>query len=418
MDEAGWIERWGKPPEDDHISWARPPDWLPDSGIPDPQQVARDGAYLAQALYSRATSASYRIFRTAANYPRLRSRLPHTELSPDEYLRTEPEEFRSEYSRSRSRAQITYGEEIIKAATLTGSEAGLLRSELYLMTRQIKPGKRVAHTIVPPTAITSFTPIEIQRIEDLPDPEISNPPTHLPRWKEGAAVLVGTSQYAYLNDVPSIANNLAALNEVLARGLGILEKNIYRVENPESAAAVHDAIEEARLAIDPVSGGLIVYYAGHGWMDPFGRLLLGLVGSDQRKSWSALPFATIREQLADSQVAARIVVLDACYSGAALDLLSGGVQGSLAVEGSYVMTSSDNANTSLAPADGEYTSFTGEIIKALSEGIPNAGETIEIDDLFRHVRGVFEQRGWPLPDRQIRTNGGKLPLMTNPWGRT
>ncbi|MEE1809686.1 caspase family protein [Streptomyces sp. BE133] len=259
------------------------------------------------------------------------------------------------------------------------------------------------------------------REQERPDEQSDRPyePEFLTTWETGAAVLIGTSHYTKLKDVPAVENNLTALADLLNTGMGIPAERIRVVLNPESAANVHEAIDEARQMVDPATGGLLVYYAGHGWTEPRnGRLLLGLVGSDQRKQWSALGFTVIREQLADSQIASRIVILDACYSGAALDLLSGGpLTGSLAIEGSYVMTSSDSGNPSRAPKEDEYTSFTGEIIKVLREGIPKNIPTIDMDTLFRHVYGICEQRGWPLPDRQIRTDGGRLQLMRNRWGK-
>ncbi|MEV6750676.1 caspase family protein [Streptomyces sp. NPDC051080] len=244
------------------------------------------------------------------------------------------------------------------------------------------------------------------------------PPLHLPTWKKGAAVLVGTYEYEHLADVPSIKNNLSALASLLHTGFGIPERNIHCVDNPKSRADIQGVIHRARQAVDPVSGALLVYYSGHGWTDPLGRLQLGLAGSKQKEPWTAFPFSGIREQLADSQIATRIVILDACYSGAALDLLSGETPTSTAIEGSYVMTSSDDNNASLARDGDLYTAFTGEIVKALTEGIPGAGGVIGIDALFSHVRGIFEAHEWPVPDRQIRTDGAKIQLMRNRWRKT
>ncbi|MET8755216.1 caspase family protein [Streptomyces sp. NPDC004667] len=257
-----------------------------------------------------------------------------------------------------------------------------------------------------------------QRNEIPPRVSLIKQPLHLPAWKNGAAVLVGAYRYEHLEPVPSIKNNLTALTSLLHTGFGIPRANIYRVPNPTSRADIQGVIDEARQAVDPTSGALLVYYAGHGWTDGLGRLQLGLVGSKQKESWTAFPFAGIREQLADSQIPTRVVILDACFSGAALDLLSGGTPTSLAIEGSYVMTSSDDSNTSLAPKADRYTTFTGEIIKALNRGIPNAGDIIGIDALFHHVRGIFEQREWPIPDRQTRTDGDKIQLMRNRWRNT
>lgn len=133
----------------------------------------------------------------------------------------------------------------------------------------------------------------------------------LERWRTGAAVLIGVSDYTHLPSVPSIKNNLSALTEVALMGLGIPHSNVHTVENPTSAAQVHEKIDLAMDAADPVSGGLFIYYAGHGWTDPRnGRLLLGLVESNQHKTWTAMEFDRLREQIADSPVGSRLLVLD------------------------------------------------------------------------------------------------------------
>ncbi|WP_328619617.1 caspase, EACC1-associated type [Streptomyces sp. NBC_00354] len=172
----------------------------------------------------------------------------------------------------------------------------------------------------------------------------------LERWRTGAAVLIGVSDYTHLPSVPSIKNNLSALTEVALTGLGIPHSNVHTVENPTSAAQVHEKIDLAMDAADPVSGGLFIYYAGHGWTDPRnGRLLLRLVESNQHKTWTAMEFDRLREQIADSPVGSRLLVLDSCYSGAALDTLSAGLSSASRIDGTYVMTSSNATNASRAP---------------------------------------------------------------------
>ncbi|NDK24005.1 hypothetical protein FSY75_05850 [Streptomyces sp. TR1341] len=82
-----------------------------------------------------------------------------------------------------------------------------------------------------------------------------------------------------------------------------------------------------------------------------------------------MEFDRIREQVADSPVGSRLVVLDSCYSGAALDTLSAGLSSASRIEDTYVMTSSDATNASRAPRGDHFTSFSGEIIRSLTDGI-------------------------------------------------
>lgn len=206
----------------------------------------------------------------------------------------------------------------------------------------------------------------------------------LKRWTTGAAVLIGVSEYTQLPPVPSIKNNLSALTEVALTGLGIPRGSVYTVENPTSAARVHEKIDLAMDAADPRSGGFFIYFAGHGWTDPRnGRLLLGLVDSNQDKVWTAMEFDRIRE-----------------------------------LEGTYVMTSSNATNASRAPRGDHFTTFTGEIIRTLTDGIPGGPPVIDTAALFHHVRASCQEQGWPEPSRQIGRDGDRVELvMNNKWGR-
>ncbi|MFJ1877663.1 caspase, EACC1-associated type [Streptomyces chartreusis] len=235
-----------------------------------------------------------------------------------------------------------------------------------------------------------------------------------PTWVKGAAVLIGTSDYAKLPEIATVRNNLDALEALMVERLGIPQTSVYRVSNPRTLDDVHDTIEVARQAVGP-TGGLLIYYSGHGWTDPRGRLLLSLIGSEQHRPWSALRFEEIREQLADSQIGTRVVILDSCFSGAALDRLSFAVGSAMAIEGTYVLTSSNETNASLAPQSEEYTAFSGLLIEALSTGIPEGPRILTVENIYQHIRTICIRRGWPLPERQIRLDGNLVRLTTNAW---
>ncbi|WP_189542700.1 caspase, EACC1-associated type [Streptomyces gelaticus] len=235
-------------------------------------------------------------------------------------------------------------------------------------------------------------------------------------WKNGAAVLIGVSTYTNMPDVPSIDNNLASMENLLTERLGIPAEKVRTLRNPTTHVEIHDQIEAAIEGVDPVTGGLFIYYAGHGWADPkSARLLLGLPGSRQRHSYSAWEFDRLREQLSDSPVGTRIVVLDSCYSGAALDVLTADLSSSVAIAGTYVMTSSTATSASMAPDGERYTTFTGMLIESLQFGIPGAAEVINAENLFRHLEKELGSRGLPKPCRQVGHNGDLIPLSYNPW---
>ncbi|MGW7091627.1 caspase family protein [Streptomyces sp. NPDC054874] len=240
----------------------------------------------------------------------------------------------------------------------------------------------------------------------------------LPCWQKGAAVLIGVSDYQKLPPVPSIANNIDSLQEIMISSMGIPSENVFAVKNPESDSEVHEAIDLASEAADPTGGALLVYFAGHGWTDARGRLLLGLVRSSKARSWSALNFNELRNQIADSQIGKRIVILDSCYSGAALDILGQpeDLASAAAIDGTYVLTSANATTPALAPAGERFTTFTGHLVNALRNGIPQGPPVINADTLFRYIERVAKARGIPTPGRQIGGDGDKVEIMANRWG--
>ncbi|MEU7295728.1 caspase family protein [Streptomyces exfoliatus] len=237
-----------------------------------------------------------------------------------------------------------------------------------------------------------------------------------PCWQNGAAVLIGVSDYEELTPVKSIENNLGSLQELMVENLGIPSANVFVVKNPESNADVHEAVERAAEAADPASGALLVYFAGHGWTDSRGRLMLGLVHSSRSRLWSAFDFNNLRIQISDSQIGKRVVILDSCFAGAALDVLGpDDLASSAAIDGTYVLTAANATTEALAPTQEQYTTFTGHLISALTDGIPGGPSVISADTLFRHVERIAKERGLPLPGRQIGGDGDRVDIMPNRW---
>ncbi|MFD3548626.1 caspase family protein [Streptomyces sp. NPDC058655] len=240
-------------------------------------------------------------------------------------------------------------------------------------------------------------------------------PPPLRCWQNGAAVLIGVSAYEEMPAVPSIANNIASLKDAMTEGLGLPDSSVLVVSNPATNTEVHRAIEKASETADPESGALLVYFSGHGWTDR-GRLMLGLVGSSRSRQWSALDFNSLRIQIADSQIGRRIVILDSCYSGAALDVLGpDDLASAAAIDGTYVLTAANATTAALAPPDEQFTTFTGHLIRALNDGIPQGPSVINAEALYRYVERAARERGLPLPGRQIGGDGDLVQIMPNRW---
>ncbi|MEU1164751.1 hypothetical protein ABZ372_31020 [Streptomyces sp. NPDC005921] len=85
----------------------------------------------------------------------------------------------------------------------------------------------------------------------------------LPDPSASAAVLIGTSRYAHLAQLPAVESNLAELGTVLQDPTvwGLPEAHTLTVREPANATALLDPVYSAgERAVDT----LIVYYCGHG----------------------------------------------------------------------------------------------------------------------------------------------------------
>lgn len=233
------------------------------------------------------------------------------------------------------------------------------------------------------------------------------------------AVIVGVGDYSHLPKLPSVCTSANAVAELFCdkRVWGLQSSDHCRVLiNPQSGEEVLDVIQDAAVE---AQDAFVVYFAGHGLIAPDGQLHLGLPRSHPQRLYRAPAFEEVRRLLVHECGALRkVVFLDCCYSGRAL----GGYMGqqvsavSMAeVEGTYVMTSSAETKLSLAPEGEPYTAFSGELVKALSLGIPSTSDPLQMDMLFQHVRRELSAKSRPIPQQSARNDGASIALFRNRW---
>ncbi|WP_191971854.1 caspase, EACC1-associated type [Streptomyces luteolifulvus] len=235
-------------------------------------------------------------------------------------------------------------------------------------------------------------------------------------WSTGACVLVGVHTYQELSDRPAIRGNLEDLSRLLTASFGIAQDHCIVVDNPHDPRTVIDAIQRAGRATAFRSGMLLVYYAGHGVPHPrTGQLLLSVSDSRAFAFHTFLPFDHIREAIAASPATQRLVIIDCCYSGRGLDALSPAEPALPPIEGTFLMASSSATELSLSPAGKPHTAFTEALLDVLERGLPGGPPLLDAEALFEGVRRVCAARDWPEPQRQVRNNGHRIPLIPNRW---
>lgn len=235
-------------------------------------------------------------------------------------------------------------------------------------------------------------------------------------------VLVGTATYeadASLPALPSVRNNLTDLVSTLNQSAHswFRPEHCTVVTDPATAAEVGDHLARTASQAEDL---LLVYYAGHGLLDSRGNLYLGL--SKTRRDllrFTAMPFDGVREIIADSPARNRVVILDCCFSGRAIDVMAPDdvVMDQTQITGSYTLTATASGITALAPRGERNTAFTGQLLRLLREGDPRAPEQLTLDHVYRSLYRGLLGRGLPEPRRQGTDTVEDLILAHNPGYR-
>ncbi|MEU8763596.1 PQQ-binding-like beta-propeller repeat protein [Streptomyces sp. NPDC048659] len=240
----------------------------------------------------------------------------------------------------------------------------------------------------------------------------------LPDPRASRAVLIGTHTYRRLPGLPAVAGNLTGLAAALRHPSvwGLPESHCTVLAQPENAGQALDALHaQAPEALDT----LLVYYAGHGLVDPYtDELYLALPGSEQGRPDGALRYEYVRRAVLDPAVTARrkIVILDCCYSGRALigEMGAGDhVAAQTLIDGTCLLTSTAETRKALSFPGERYTAFTGELIGVLAAGVPDGPELLDMHTVYREVHARLAAKGRPLPQQRNRNAGGLIVVARN-----
>lgn len=76
---------------------------------------------------------------------------------------------------------------------------------------------------------------------------------------------------------------------------------------------------------------------------------------------------------------------------------------------------SDTREGAMSEDGGGFTVFTGELIRLLAEGVPNAAqEFLDLDTIFNELHKSLRAKSRPLPHKRVRNSLGRLSLARNP----
>lgn len=221
----------------------------------------------------------------------------------------------------------------------------------------------------------------------------------LPDYPRSRAILIGTSEYhdERFRQLPAARNSLNGVKEILVdeRLCGWPQERVEVLLNQQHRPRL---ITDLRRWARETTDVLIVYFVGHGIITPQGELCLALTDTSlDDPDVTGLEYRFVRSALIDSPARVKVVVLDCCYSGRAIQALSSPVDFG-DIRGAYVVAASDHAAHVPPPVEQPLacTSFTGELLELIRTGIPGAPETLTLHMIYTHLRARL--RGAQLPD--------------------
>ncbi|MEC3981627.1 caspase family protein [Amycolatopsis sp. H20-H5] len=230
------------------------------------------------------------------------------------------------------------------------------------------------------------------------------------------ALLVGCAAYEDPNlpDLPAVRNNVRELAEVLVEpALGGLDRSVCHVFEDLRSDETWKIANLAEQAEDV----LIVYYSGHGLLTDDGRLLLALADTkDHYRDHTSLQMDRLHSMIRASPAKIKVLVLDCCYAERALrefNATMGGPEDLMEVDGAYTLCSSGANQTAMAPAGERYTSFSGELIRLLRDGVDNNTDLLSMDTVYHALLRSLLGKGLPKPRQFHRNTASSLALVRN-----
>lgn len=234
-------------------------------------------------------------------------------------------------------------------------------------------------------------------------------------------VLVGVSCYVAdtkivdegFGDHPEIDNNIDDLALVLPATLNLEGPvDVREMRNPGSSDEIAGFLSLASMS---ATEALIFYYSGHGVLSPIdGGLALTHSRTPRTMAgYQALDFSRIRGIYRQSGAQKRIVLLDCCYSGSAVNdpLDDGNLTGQLSINGSYVMTSSPATRSSHVIPGERNSAFTGRLLRVLSGKDADSPEKMTLNQAFMRVRNLMSADALPEPQALDNNALGEALLL-------
>lgn len=237
----------------------------------------------------------------------------------------------------------------------------------------------------------------------------------LPVRAESTLVLTGTAEYGSpeLAPIPHVPRNIADLAAVLTTGP-------YAAFAPDRVHVLADLTGGELPAIADLARDtadtFVLYYSGHGLTDTRGDLYLCHTGTrPEHVEYTAFEYEKVRRILLSSPARRKLVVLDCCHAGQAVNTLSAdGLSGVVDIRGAHVLAAAAATRKALAPPDEEHTAFTAVLLEVLRDGVDPASELIHLAREFPRMAARLRSSGRPVPQQSLDGAIAEFAIARNP----
>ena len=230
-------------------------------------------------------------------------------------------------------------------------------------------------------------------------------------------VLIGASDFEELPPIPAVENNIRDLRKTLIQKdvVGVAPDNILVLLNEEKPT---DVATKLLRKLKEAEDTAIVYYAGHGLVGPESSelYLATKVAKAEEAEYSALRFEILRRAIRQSGARKKILILDCCFSGRALEIMGNEellLQSQLDIKGTYAIASAPATRAALAPKGERYTTFSGQLLRILREGIDNDKEVITLNEIYESIRDESRRSNGPEPQRANFQDADQVAIAHN-----
>lgn len=218
------------------------------------------------------------------------------------------------------------------------------------------------------------------------------------------AVLIASSQFPNEPKLQALRcpeNDVDGVSEILKTSGGFTETLVLKNQpNYEVLRKVNQVLKKAGK-----NDLILIYYSGHGKLDPAGRLHLATTDTViEELEATSIPVERIRNFVDTSSPTKVILILDCCFSGAVEKaFLRSGVDDQLNLasqgRGTYIMTASTGIQVAQEREQDKYGVFTKHIIEGIRGGeadIDGDGR-ISMDELYSYVHRRVREDGFQEP---------------------